>query len=76
MRPDYAALDAAITKRIAAGSDPYGGDADKEARKLEAASSDDPRRRKYAFRFIDTRLQTLRRTGKIKHDRKAGWLIA
>ena len=75
-KPDYTALDAAIMQRIREAQDPYGGYAYKEASKLEAASNDDPRHRKPAFRFIDSRLQALRKQEKIEHDRKAGWLIA
>lgn len=76
-KPNYTALDAAIMRRISEAQDPYGGNADKEARKLEAASNDDPWLRKHAFRFIDSRLQALRKAGRVRYQRKPeGWVLA
>lgn len=75
-KPDYTALDAAIIERIRGNLDPYGGEAHKLAQVMEDCSDADARRRKHAFRFIDARLQRMRKDGAIRHDRKAGWIIA
>lgn len=68
---DYTVLDAAIIKQIKAGTDPYAHPAATEATMLsrEAGGKKDP------FRYIDSRLQVLRKQGHISYSRQTGWII-
>lgn len=44
-----------------------------EARRLEATVKDRNFNRKPAWRYVDTRLQALRKSGRISFTRQAGW---
>lgn len=78
MKHDYTALDREILKAIESGKRFLGSitcaEVMQEAKKLEAAHNGDmlPTDWKYkpAWRFIDSRLQALRKAGKIE------WLVA
>lgn len=80
---DYTALDAHILERITEGEHTIGGlMAGKvlaEAQALEAenkAMLTGPYRvGRPAFRFVDSRLQALRKANKITHCKSAGWII-
>lgn len=84
MKHDYQKLDAELLKAIGSGKR-FSGDITcaevmQEAKKLEAAHNGDMNRNhwkfKPAFRFIDARLQALRKAGKINfHGAKEGWVI-
>lgn len=75
---DYTKLDAAILSALSGGpltfsEFAHSGDVLKESRSLET----DPIR-KPAFRFVDSRLQALRKAGKIIHHSwgsMAGWSL-
>lgn len=77
MKTDYTALDAAILARIkqkpANFTELQSGDVQKAA---EALAPGLTRWSKPAWRFIDARLQALRKAGKITYSGKTGWSIA
>lgn len=78
---DYTELDAAILARIGDAGRPVGFNAilgcnSVDRLSLGPASTDDAKRAgKPAWRFVDARLQALRKAGKIKST-PAGWVIA
>ena len=71
---DYTALDAAILARVAHKpanfTELQSGTVQKAAEVLVTGSY------KPAWRFIDSRLQALRKAGKIVYSGKTGWSIA
>lgn len=73
-KPDYSALDAAILARIAQKpanfTELQSGTVQKAADAFVIGSY------KPAWRFIDARLQALRKAGKIVYSGKTGWSIA
>lgn len=77
MKHDYTQLDAAILDSLAQGPltfgfFAYGGAVAGESKKLEIAHGDP--KVKPAWRFVDTRLQALRKAGKIRFvDQATGW---
>lgn len=85
MKHDYTALDREILKAIESGKR-FSGDITcaevmQEAKKLEAAHNGgmSPSHWKYkpSYRFIDARLQALRKAGKIEWlGAKKGWCVA
>lgn len=76
MKPqhDYTNIDAAILSELKSGSKNFTqlqfGYVKKEALKLENEEFPTP-----AFRFIDRRLQALRKAGKITYSTKSGWSL-
>ena len=79
---DYTALDCEILKAIESGKRFYGdiacAEVMKEAKKLEASRNGDLSPGHFFFkpgwRFVDSRLQALRKSGKIEwHGPKNGW---
>lgn len=78
---DYTELDAAIFARIGDAGRPMGFHAIFDCNSVDRlsrchASTDDAKRSgKPAWRFVDARLQALRKAGKIKST-PAGWVIA
>lgn len=85
MTNDYTYLDAAILECIKESQPVWFTGLLEDSRvKEEAASLEMNQRlprftsdRKPAWRFVDARLQALRKAGKIKHQRKPeGWVIA
>jgi hypothetical protein len=83
MKHDYSKLDAAILARIAAGRVNFtqlqGGEVGQLARALNESAGDHVRglRFKPAWRFVDARLQALRKAGRITYQRKPeGWVLA
>lgn len=79
-KPDYAALDAAIVARLKDGpkmfTPLYGGDVRKEADALEASQEKVfGRFPKPAYRFVDTRVQALRKKEVIVFNSKTGWSL-
>jgi hypothetical protein len=81
-KPDYSKLDAAILFAIRHECTSFyqlesAEMVKREARALAELSPKDRRGdRKPAFRFIDSRLQALRKRGTLSFDRKNGWQIA
>ena len=82
MKKDYSALDGQLLAAIKSGKRFLGsitfGEVMAEVKKLEAAHNGDMSQRdwkyKPAWRFIDARLQALRKAGKIEwFGAKAGW---
>ena len=79
MKHDYTHIDAAILHALAQApltfaSFAYSGDVEKESKKLEVAHGD-PRVRP-AGRFVDARLQALRKAGKIRFvSQTTGWAL-
>ena len=77
MKHDYTRLDAAILDALAQGPltfafFAYRGAVEEESKKLEVAHGDP--RVKPAWRFVDARLQALRKAGKIRFvDQTTGW---
>lgn len=74
MPTDYTTLDAAIMAAIAASKSPIGfagimgaTAVYDEAKRLEAENG-----RKHAYRFVDSRLQAMRKAGRIRFS-GAGW---
>jgi hypothetical protein len=86
MKHDYTTLDAEILKRIRESSAPVGfsalfnwGPIKLEAERLSAAQQLQTKGReiKQPFRFVDARLQALRKAGKIEpHRSPSGWAMA
>ena len=76
IRIDYSKLDAAILARIAMGPTNFtklqGGD----VRDISEALAKSDKSWKPPFRFVDSRLQALRKAGKIKYNTKQGWMLA
>lgn len=76
IRIDYSKLDAAILDRIAMGPMNFtklqGGD----VRDISEVLAKSDKNRKPSFRFVDSRLQALRKAGKIKYNTKQGWMLA
>lgn len=76
---DYSELDDALVAAIASGISTFSDLSFKQqvknaARSLEQASPRDRRGEcKPAWRFIDGRLQALRKRGVLRHDRTHGW---
>lgn len=83
MKHDYAALDKAILKSIENSPShrfggAFGSQVQEETSRLAAAElAADPGKRypKPAFRFLDSRLQALRKAGHIEYSSKAGWCL-
>ena len=80
LQHDYTNIDAAICARLKSGPNTFTqlqyGDVQKEAKKLE--HEDTKKRGSWptsAFRFIDRRLQALRKSGKITYSTKSGWSL-
>ena len=76
---DYTQLDAAILDRLANGPRALihlsGGTVSKEAWRLSLEDSPVVGFKKPAFRFIDGRLQALRKKGLIAYDYRDGWML-
>ena len=71
----YAELDAAIIERLKRGPTPFWSIA---VGKAGLIADDIQRRTNFAsdgWRIIDTRLQALRKAGKIRADRRNGWTL-
>lgn len=83
MKTDYTILDAAIISALEAGDKKFNSiflfhGVSEEARRLTAMHNEGrpARFHKDDFRFVDSRLQALRRAGKIFFiDAKRGWAI-
>ena len=79
LKLDYKPLDAAILASLASRTKTftefaYGGPVYDEARSLEAAFGDP--KVKPGWRFVDSRLQALRKAGKIRFvGPKEGWVV-
>ena len=73
-KPDYTELDAAILSRIA--QQPANFTQLQSGAVQKAADAFVTGSRKPAWRFIDSRLQALRKAGKIVYSGKTGWSIA
>lgn len=76
MKTDYTALDAALLARIkqkpANFTELQSGDVQKESIALAKAGPSG----KPSLRYVDARLQVLRKAGKITYSGKTGWSIA
>lgn len=75
-RIDYSKLDSAILARIAMGPTNFTKLQSGDVRDISEALAKSDKNWKPAFRFVDSRLQALRKAGKIKHDTKQGWVLA
>lgn len=73
-KPDYTALDAAILARIT--QKPVNFTQLQSGAVQKAADAFVTGGYKPAWRFIDSRLQALRKAGKIVYSGKTGWSIA
>lgn len=78
MTGDYSVLDALIVSAIESGSSDFARISEAvlfEARRLEASVKDRNGNRKPAWRFINTRLQALRKAGRIAFNKQTGWSV-
>lgn len=74
---DYTELDAAILERLADGPLPFHAlMARKVSEIANRLAKPDSHGVTTGWRVLDRRLQTLRKAGKITHDRKTGWRLA
>lgn len=81
MKTDYTELDAALLARIRQKPATFTELQSREIQAIaDAFAADHPsrgtRNEKPAWRYIDTRLQALRKAGKIVYSGKTGWSVA
>lgn len=76
IRIDYSKLDAAILAILAKGPVNFTKLQIGDVRDISEALAKSSKNCKPPFRFVDSRLQALRKAGKIKYDTKQGWMLA
>lgn len=76
IRIDYSELDAAILARLTKGPANFTELQSGDVRDISEALSKSDKNWKPPFRFVDSRLQALRKAGRIKYDSKQWWTLA